>query len=90
MNKLAFLEGYMSKSAGLAGIAKGVARQHGKKAVGVGAGLGALKGLKAGGSKLDKFIDQGSENRKKSQAKATGEATEASSAKVKGADDNKG
>jgi hypothetical protein len=90
MNKLAFLEGYMSKSAGLAGIAKGVARQHGKKIIGAGAGLGALKGLKAGGSKLEKFIERGAESKKNSQAAASGETSEASSAKVKGADDKKG
>jgi hypothetical protein len=90
MNKLAFLEGYMSKSAGLAGIAKGVARRHGKKIIGAGSGAAALKGIHAGGAKLDKFIQSASENKKKRQAAAVGETSEASSANVKGADDNKG
>jgi hypothetical protein len=90
MNKLAFLEGYMSKSAGLTGIVKGVAKRHGKKTIGAGLGAAALKGIQAGGSKLDKFIQRASENKKKRQAAAGGETSEASSAKVKGADGNKG
>lgn len=88
MNKQAFLQGYMHKEAGFGSLskrhlAKLVARQHGKKAVGVGAGLGGMKALQSGGAKLSKTIDNVAEGRKKKQEAAVSDkSTESSSAKV--------